>query len=53
MTEPLPRRTPLARQLEDQPAPRPGAPSRDLRLRAADGWMKFMRRTETPAGGQT
>ncbi|MEU9107128.1 hypothetical protein AB0D54_22810 [Streptomyces xanthophaeus] len=26
------------------PDPLPGAPSRELRLRAADGWIKFMRR---------
>lgn len=28
------------------PEPRPGAPSRALRLRAADGWERFMRRVE-------
>ncbi|MFJ9812965.1 hypothetical protein ACIRTB_32590 [Streptomyces sp. NPDC101158] len=28
------------------PEPRPGAPSRALRVRAADGWEKFMRRIE-------
>ncbi|MBX9425568.1 hypothetical protein [Streptomyces lateritius] len=26
--------------------PHPGAPSRALRMRAADGWEKFMRRVE-------
>jgi hypothetical protein len=29
------------------PEPQPGAPSRALRVRAAGGWEKFMRRSET------
>ncbi|MFD5768162.1 hypothetical protein ACFWIN_20385 [Streptomyces sp. NPDC127049] len=28
------------------PEPRPGAPSRALRVRAAGGWERFMRRVE-------
>ncbi|MGW0605500.1 hypothetical protein [Streptomyces sp. NPDC002640] len=28
------------------PEPRPGAPSRALRVRAAGGWERFMRRAE-------
>ncbi|MCX4394369.1 MULTISPECIES: hypothetical protein [unclassified Streptomyces] len=28
------------------PEPLPGAPSRALRMRAADGWERFMRRVE-------
>jgi hypothetical protein len=33
-------------------SPQPGAPSRALRLRAAGGWEKFMRRTEMQKEGE-
>ncbi|MFE5301457.1 hypothetical protein [Streptomyces sp. NPDC056632] len=48
MTTPgLPRRTPGASgRMYTPPEPRPGAPSRALRVRAAGGWEKFMRRVE-------
>ncbi|WP_157869991.1 MULTISPECIES: hypothetical protein [unclassified Streptomyces] len=42
-----PRRTPgSSRQTHTSPEPPPGAPSRPLRLRAAAGWARFMRRAE-------
>ncbi|MCQ0024116.1 hypothetical protein M4914_14940 [Streptomyces somaliensis DSM 40738] len=48
MTTPSPpHRTPGAGgPVHPAPEPRPGAPSRALRLRAADGWERFMRRAE-------
>ncbi|MFD4370061.1 hypothetical protein [Streptomyces sp. NPDC058486] len=47
-TAELPWRTPGASgRRYTPPEPQPGAPSRALRLRAADGWEKFMRRTES------
>ncbi|WP_167739595.1 hypothetical protein [Streptomyces subrutilus] len=47
MTQPLPRRAPGASGRQyTVPDPQPGAPSRSLRLRAAGGWVKFMRRSE-------
>ncbi|MEU2430372.1 hypothetical protein ABZ611_12775 [Streptomyces sp. NPDC007861] len=46
-TSELPRRNPGASGRTYTPLePRPGAPSRALRVRAADGWEKFMRRVE-------
>ncbi|MFD4371165.1 hypothetical protein [Streptomyces sp. NPDC058486] len=43
-----PRRTPGASgRTYTPPEPQPGAPSQALRLRAAEGWEKFMRRAET------
>ncbi|MEU8759867.1 hypothetical protein [Streptomyces sp. NPDC048659] len=49
MTMPqTPRRAPGANgRTYTPPEPRPGAPSRALRLRAADGWENFMRRSES------
>ncbi|MEU5215959.1 hypothetical protein AB0G79_07135 [Streptomyces sp. NPDC020807] len=42
-----PRRNPGASGRTDAPPePLPVAPSRALRLRAADGWERFMRRAE-------
>ncbi|MDV9187748.1 hypothetical protein R6L23_05890 [Streptomyces sp. SR27] len=48
MTTPeLPRRTPgSSSRTYTVPGPTPGAPSRALRMRAAAGWVKFMRRAE-------
>ncbi|WP_187645461.1 hypothetical protein [Streptomyces sp. TRM49041] len=44
----LPRRAPGASGRTYTPMePQPGAPIRDLRLRAADSWEKFMRRAES------
>ncbi|MFF4078281.1 hypothetical protein ACFYZN_02610 [Streptomyces sp. NPDC001777] len=46
-TSGLPRRNPGARgRTYPPPEPRRGAPSRDLRVRAASGWERFMRRVE-------
>lgn len=46
-TSELPRRSPGASgRTFTPPEPQPGAPSRALRLRAAGGWEKFMRRAE-------
>ncbi|MFE2128656.1 hypothetical protein [Streptomyces amritsarensis] len=44
----LPRRTPGAsgRKHSTTPEPQPGEPSRSLRIRAAGGWKRFVRRTE-------
>ncbi|MEW2412624.1 hypothetical protein AB0953_02670 [Streptomyces sp. NPDC046866] len=49
---PLPRRTPgsSGRRLTVPEVP-PGAPSRALRKRAADGWERFMRRADFRAEG--
>ncbi|MFB6518721.1 hypothetical protein [Streptomyces sp. NPDC056401] len=33
------------------PDPRPGAPSRALRIRAAGGWERFMRRVDAEQEG--
>ncbi|WP_326612432.1 hypothetical protein OG949_26795 [Streptomyces scopuliridis] len=47
-TSELPRRNPGARgRTYTPPEPQPGAPSRALRVRAASGREKFMRRSET------
>ncbi|MFB7517219.1 hypothetical protein [Streptomyces sp. NPDC056144] len=47
-TSDLPRRTPGASGRTYMPTePQPGAPSRALRLRAAEGWERFMRRAES------
>ncbi|MFE7548297.1 hypothetical protein [Streptomyces gardneri] len=48
MTTPeLPRRTPgSSGRSRTAPEPAPGAPSRALRMRAAAGWARFMRRAE-------
>ncbi|MFI9241489.1 hypothetical protein ACIGXF_02625 [Streptomyces sp. NPDC053086] len=47
-TSELPRRNPGASGRTYTPSePQPGAPSRALRVRAASGWEKFMRRSET------
>ncbi|MFC5800506.1 hypothetical protein [Streptomyces formicae] len=45
----LPRRTPGAsgRTHTPAPEPQPGGPSRALRIRAASGWERFMRRAGT------
>ncbi|GGS39163.1 hypothetical protein Snoj_28480 [Streptomyces nojiriensis] len=53
MTEPLPRRTTGVSRRKAAAHPLPGSPSRDLRLRAAGGWEKFMRRTEIQPGDET
>ncbi|MFB7256840.1 MULTISPECIES: hypothetical protein [Streptomyces] len=54
MPEPLPRRTPgVSGRKTASPDPLPGSPSRDLRLRAAGGWEKFMRRTGIQPGDET
>ncbi|WP_024759938.1 hypothetical protein [Streptomyces exfoliatus] len=46
-TPDLPRRTPGATgRRYTAPEPAPGAPSWALRMRAAAGWAKFMRRAE-------
>ncbi|MFC9791275.1 hypothetical protein ACFVJI_01340 [Streptomyces sp. NPDC127584] len=46
-TSGLPRRDPGATgRTYPPPEPRPGAPSRALRVRAAGGWERFMRRAE-------
>ncbi|WP_183068966.1 hypothetical protein [Streptomyces sp. gCLA4] len=47
MTTPsLPQRTPgYSGRERAAPEPAPGAPSRSLRVRAAGGWEKFMRRS--------
>ncbi|MFB7358324.1 hypothetical protein [Streptomyces gardneri] len=43
----LPRRTPgSSGRSRTTPEPTPGAPSRALRMRAAAGWARFMRRAE-------
>ncbi|MFE2558959.1 hypothetical protein ACFXGT_23615 [Streptomyces sp. NPDC059352] len=43
----LPRRTPGSSERSyPTPEPAPGAPSRALRMRAAAGWARFMRRAE-------
>ncbi|WP_406149569.1 hypothetical protein [Streptomyces sp. NBC_01012] len=43
----LPRRNPAANgRTYTPPEPWPGAPSRALRVRAAGGWERFMRRAE-------
>ncbi|RKT04383.1 hypothetical protein BX286_2333 [Streptomyces sp. 3211.6] len=51
-TSELPRRKPGAsgRAVAIQ-EPSPGAPSRALRVRAAGGWEKFMRRADFLEGG--
>ncbi|CUM39383.1 hypothetical protein BN2537_7731 [Streptomyces venezuelae] len=48
MTTPEPpRRTPgSSGRSRTAPEPAPGAPSRALRMRAAAGWARFMRRAE-------
>ncbi|MCX4732389.1 hypothetical protein [Streptomyces sp. NBC_01363] len=47
-TSELPRRNPgSSGRTCTPPEPRPGAPSRALRVRAAGGWERFMRRVET------
>ncbi|MFJ3976688.1 hypothetical protein [Streptomyces sp. NPDC090021] len=47
MDSTLPRRAPGASgRKHTTPAPQPGAPSRALRIRAAGGWEKFMRRAD-------
>ncbi|WP_159050719.1 hypothetical protein [Streptomyces sp. IMTB 1903] len=47
MDSTLPRRKPGASGRQHMvPDPLPGAPSRALRVRAADGWEKFMRRAD-------
>ncbi|GHH02680.1 hypothetical protein [Streptomyces gardneri] len=48
MTTPeLPRRIPgSSERRHTAPEPAPGAPSRALRMRAAAGWARFMRRAE-------
>ncbi|MEU3749114.1 MULTISPECIES: hypothetical protein [Streptomyces] len=47
MTTPeLPRRAPGSSGRRRNPEPAPGAPSRALRMRAAGGWARFMRRAE-------
>ncbi|MFE2495521.1 hypothetical protein [Streptomyces scopuliridis] len=47
-TSELPRMNPGASgRTYPPPEPQPGAPSRALRVRAASGWKKFMRRSET------
>ncbi|MCX4867405.1 hypothetical protein OIC43_30495 [Streptomyces sp. NBC_00825] len=46
-TSGLPRRNPGASgRTYTPPEPQWGAPSRALRVRAADGWERFMRRVE-------
>ncbi|MGA5191865.1 hypothetical protein [Streptomyces exfoliatus] len=46
-TPELPRRAPgSSGRTYAAPDPPPGAPSRALRMRAAAGWAKFMRRAE-------
>ncbi|MCX4822701.1 hypothetical protein OG883_22930 [Streptomyces sp. NBC_01142] len=46
-TSELPRRNPgTSGRTYTPPEPQPGAPSRALRVRAADGWERFMRRVE-------
>ncbi|MGW1804151.1 hypothetical protein [Streptomyces sp. NPDC002078] len=46
-TSELPRRNPGASgRTSMPPKPQPGSPSRALRVRAASGWEKFMRRVE-------
>ncbi|MFD3996155.1 hypothetical protein [Streptomyces sp. NPDC058583] len=53
-TSDLPRRTPGASgRTYSSPEPAPGAPSRALRMRAAAGWVKFMRRAEAEARAET
>ncbi|MGW7366654.1 hypothetical protein ACWGI8_25255 [Streptomyces sp. NPDC054841] len=53
-TSELPRRIPGASgRTYTPPEPRPGAPSRALRVRAAGGWEKFMRRVEARQGTKT
>ncbi|MFD4243277.1 hypothetical protein ACFWP3_17000 [Streptomyces sp. NPDC058525] len=49
MDSTLPRRTPgtSGRKIAIRET-QPGAPSRALRLRAAGGWEKFMRRADMP-----
>ncbi|MGW7369508.1 hypothetical protein ACWGI8_40345 [Streptomyces sp. NPDC054841] len=50
----LPRRTPGASGRKyTVPEPLPGAPSRALRIRAAGGWERFMRRAELPQPEET
>ncbi|MER7537172.1 hypothetical protein ABTX77_20665 [Streptomyces sp. NPDC097704] len=50
-TSELPRRTPgINGRNHTHPAPTPSAPSRALRLRAAAGWVRFMRRAEVEGG---
>ncbi len=47
-TTELPRRNPGAGgRTYTPPEPQPGAPSQALRVRAAGGWEKFMRHSET------
>ncbi|MGW6389532.1 hypothetical protein ACWFR1_03300 [Streptomyces sp. NPDC055103] len=49
-TSDLPRRTPgSSGRRYAAPEAAPGAPSRALRMRAAAGWAKFMRRAEADA----
>ncbi|MER6097783.1 hypothetical protein ABT154_18375 [Streptomyces sp. NPDC001728] len=53
-TSALPRRTPgSSGRTYSYPDPLPGAPSRALRMRAAAGWVKFMRRAEADAKTKT
>ncbi|MDX2560159.1 hypothetical protein PV371_10925 [Streptomyces sp. TX20-6-3] len=53
-TSDLPRRTPGASgRTCNSPEPAPGAPSRALRMRAAAGWVRFMRRAEAEARAGT
>ncbi|MGC0332330.1 hypothetical protein RKD23_005320 [Streptomyces sp. SAI-170] len=49
MTSEPPRRPPdiATDRTLSLPAPVPGVPSRALRIRAANGWERFMRRVET------
>ncbi|MET8751370.1 hypothetical protein ABZW32_14915 [Streptomyces sp. NPDC004667] len=54
MTEPLPRRTPgVSGRKTAIPDPLPGLPSRDLLLRVAGGWEKFMRSSGSQPGDET
>ncbi|MGE7390379.1 hypothetical protein ACQKM2_33365 [Streptomyces sp. NPDC004126] len=46
-TSELPRRTPgISGRAYIAPEPQPGTPSLALRIRAAGGWEKFMRRAD-------
>ncbi|MFE3861077.1 hypothetical protein ACFXPT_11670 [Streptomyces goshikiensis] len=54
MDSPLPSRTPVPEGRQHAtPDPRPGAPSRTLRIRAAGGWERFMRRSEMQPEDET
>ncbi|WP_181923909.1 hypothetical protein [Streptomyces inhibens] len=53
-TSELPRKNPGASgRTYTPPEPQPGAPSRALRVRAASGWEKFMRRIEARQEAET